>query len=291
VEARPRTATSSRGSWLVVGHGSVGSFLAARLVAGGVNVSVFDPDPRVAIVHGARIGHPRDGRFDYVVSCVSPGAAGEVAALVAGSVDPAGIFFDWNTIAPAVKQRIRGDVGAAMIDVALLDSLDAAVERPSLAISGDRADEAAERLEGHGFRVAVAGEVVGQAATLKYLRSIFMKGLEAVVLEYASLASEVDGEPIVRASLRSNLGDTFVRFMDLLLATNRIHAERRSRELADALAVFGDGIKPRVSLAAVEVLRDAAEAWTGDAAPPVDADSGALANHLHGVLWREPAST
>jgi hypothetical protein len=291
VGAGPRIATSSRGSWLVAGHGSVGSFLAARLVAGGANVSVFDPNPRVAILHGARIAHPRDGGFDYVVSCVSPDAAEDVAALVADSVDPTGIFFDWNTIAPAVKQRIRGGVGAAMIDVALLDSLDAAVDRPSLAISGDRAEEAAGLLEAHRFRVAIAGEVVGQAATLKYLRSIFMKGLEAVVLEYASLASEIDGEPIVRASLRSNLGDTFVRFMDVLLATNRIHAERRSSELADALAVFGDGIKPRVSLAAAEVLRDAAEAWADDTAPPVDADSRTLANYLREVLWREPAST
>jgi hypothetical protein len=291
VAAAPRTGTSSGSSWLVAGHGSVGSFVAARLVTDGGNVFVFDPDPRVPVVHGRRIDHPRDGQFDYVISCVSPDAAEEVAALVGDSLDPTGIFFDWNTIAPGVKQRIGGIVGATVIDVALLDSLDADVDRPNLAVSGKGADEAARLLEAFGFRAAVAGTVVGQAATLKYLRSIFMKGLEAVVLEYASLASEVDGEPIVRASLRSDLGEPFVRFMDLLLTTNRIHAERRSRELAGALAVFADGVKPRVSLAAVQVLHEAAEAWADDTAPPVDADSRTLANHLHGVLWREPAST
>src|SRR5438445_551612 len=112
VEAAPPTGTSSRPSWLVAGHGSVGSFVAARLVAGGANVSVFDPKPRLPVVHGRRIGHPREGRFDYVISCVSPDAAEEVAALVGDSLDAAGIFLDWNTIAPRVKQRIRESVGA-----------------------------------------------------------------------------------------------------------------------------------------------------------------------------------
>jgi len=264
--------------------------VAARLRAGGERVFVFDPAPRLPVVDG-QVGHPREQRFDYVISCVSPEAAGEVPALVRDALRPTGIFFDWNTVEPESKQRIRASLEAPMIDVALLDSLDAAVDRPKLAVSGDRAEDAARILERFRFDVAVAGDEVGQAATLKCLRSIFMKGLEALVLEYASLASQVDGEPIVRASLQSNLGETFVRFMDVLLTTNRIHAERRSRELAAALAVFGDGIKPSLALAAVEVLGQTALAWQADAAPPVGADPGVLADHLHRTLWREPAST
>jgi len=278
-------------SWLVAGHGSVGAFLAARLVGGGARVFIFDPHPRLRVRHGQQISHPRDGRFDYVVSCVSPEAAERVPPLVPDVLPPTGLFFDWNTVAPNVKQRIRAAVEATVIDVALLDSVDAAVDRPNLAVSGDGAAAAARILEAYGFHASVAGERVGQAATLKYLRSIFTKGLEALVLEYASLASQVEGEPIVRASLRSNLGETFVRFMDVLLTTNRIHAERRSRELAGALAVFADGVEPGVAFAAVEVLRQAAEAWADDDAPPVDSDSRALADHLHGALWRQPAST
>jgi hypothetical protein len=242
-------------------------------------------------VHGRQIGHPREQQVDYVISCVSPEAAEEVPALVRGALRQTGIFFDWNTVSPESKQRMRANVEAAMIDVALLDSLDAAVERPNLAVSGDRPDEAARILERLGFHASVVGDEVGQAATLKYLRSIFMKGLEALVLEYASLASRVDGEPIVRASLESNLGETFVRFMDVLLTTNRIHAERRSRELAGALAVFADGVKPSLAFAAVEVLGQAATAWEAEAAPPLGADPRALADHLHEALWREPAST
>jgi hypothetical protein len=287
---RPRTSSGAR-SWLVAGHGSVGSFVAARLTAGGAAVSIFDPRPRVPVVHGTRVADPAGGRVDYAISCVSPEAAENVPSVVEASLSPDGVFFDWNTVAPAVKRRIAAAVAATTIDVALLDSLDADVDRPMLAVSGRGAYDAAGTLEAFGFRVFVAGGEVGQAALLKYLRSVFMKGFEALVLEYASLASHTDGAAIVRASLASNLGEPFVRFMDLLLETNRIHAERRSRELAAALALFADGVEPKLSFAAVEVLRQAAAAWSADSAPPADAGSKVLAGYLHAALWREAAST
>ncbi len=285
---------SRRDQWLVVGHGSVGSFVAARLAGAGGAVSVLDPRPRIPIAHGEAVeeGAIAHRAVDYVVSCVPREAAETVPALVEPALRPEGMFFDWNTVSPTVKRTIRDRVTAATIDVALLDSLDTAVERPNLAVSGRGSEQAVRILEAHGFNATTVGEEVGEAAALKYLRSIFMKVLEALVLEYSSLASGFEGEAIVRASLESNLGEKFVRFMDLLVATNRIHAERRSRELADALALFSaDGFRPELAPAAVDVLRRAADAWSDDSAPPVDAAIGVLTDHLRRNLWREPAST
>jgi len=275
--------------WLVVGHGSVGSFVAARLATCGASFYVFDPNPRIPITHGEPIGTLSDlVPVDYVASCVPPGIAEQVPGLVAASLESDAIFFDWNTIAPAAKQRIRDALPAAMIDVALLDSVDGSVQHPNLAVSGGRAREAARMLDGQGFKTAIVGEQVGDAAALKYLRSIFMKSLEALVLEYASLASGLNGEPVVRASIESNLGDRFVDFMDLLLTTDRVHAQRRSHELADAVETFtGNGTKPALVSAAVDVLQQAAEAWAQESAPPVGADAHALAAHLKRALWRQ----
>ncbi len=289
-----KLAARRHGHWLVVGHGSVGSFVAARLGAAGAAVSVFDPAPRVAIAAGRAIDDPASfaGAIDYVVSCVPPEVAESVPPLVRTALRPEGVLFDWNTVSPVVKRRIAAATPATTIDVALLDSLDGDVERPNLAVSGSSAEPAARILRAYGFQVVVAGDQVGEAASLKYLRSIFMKGLEALVLEYASLATDFEGEPIVRASLESNLGEKFVRFMDLLIATNRIHAERRSRELAGALDTFStDGIRPAVAAASAEVLSRAAQAWGEDSAPPVDADVAALARYLRTALWPESRST
>jgi 3-hydroxyisobutyrate dehydrogenase-like beta-hydroxyacid dehydrogenase len=291
--SREGAQAASNARCLVVGHGSVGSFLAARLLAAGAAVSILDPEPRIPIVAGRALENPASlTAVDYVFSCVPAEASESVPALVRPALGPDGVLFDWNTVSPAVKRRIAAATEATTVDVALLDSLDAEVERPTLALSGPTAEHAAAVLEGFGFRAFVAGTEVGDAAALKYLRSIFMKGLEALVLEYASLATDFGGAPIVRASLKSNLGEQFVRFMDLLIATNRIHARRRSRELADAVATFSsDGARPNVAAASARVLRLAAETWADESAPPIGADVDDLARHLRPVLWPEQPST
>jgi hypothetical protein len=280
--------------WFLVGHGSVGSFLAERLSAHGASVLVFDPSPRVPIDNGRRVDRTTlpVATVDYAISCVPPDVAGDVPTLLCAAIGPGGIVFDWNTLAPEQKKRISDAVDGRMIDVALLDSLDARAERPMLAISGYDVARGANVLERYGFSAVVVGDQVGEAARLKYLRSIFMKSLEALVLEYASLAFDVQGQAVVRRSLQNNLGAEFVRFMDLLLETNRIHAARRSRELEDAVATFaGDGSEPELAPAAARVLAHAAEAWSDTAAPPVGADLVTLALHLRSRLWRQPAST
>ena len=277
----------------MVGHGSVGSFVAARLAGAGASVLVFDPKPRVAIAAGQPIEDPASlGAVDYVISSVPPEVAESVPALIETALRPEGVLFDWNTVSPAGKRRIAAATKATMIDVALLDSLDDDVARPNLAVSGPAAEQAARILAEYGFRVVVAGEKVGEAASLKYLRSIFMKGLEALVLEYTALATDFEGEPIVRASLESNLGERFVRFMDLLIATNRIHAARRSRELRAALDTLStNDVRPAVAAASAEVLSRAAEAWGERSAPPATSDVAALARYLRTALWPSTSST
>jgi hypothetical protein len=279
--------------WLVIGHGSVGSFLAGRLVRGGIAVTVVDPAPRVPVAPGTQVtAVPADGGFAHAISCVTPAAAEEAAQTALATLAPGGLLFDWNTVAPAVKRRIGALLPSAVVDVALLDSLDGAAEHPTLAVSGVEAGRAATLLRRLGFAVSVAGGEAGDAASLKYLRSIFMKTLEALVLEFSTLSSAADDDGIVRDSIERNLGAEFGAFMDLLVTTNRVHAERRSAELADAAATFvAEGTRPELAEAAVAVLRRAAEVWAEPDAPPEDAEPRELTSHLRGALWPEPAPT
>ena len=282
--------------WLIVGHGSVGSFVAARLARGGAQVAVLDRRPRVPVATAVQLADVAQLEWPiaYVVSCVPPGAANEIPRLVSGILQPTTVYFEWNTVSPTVKREIRDAIPAITIDVALLDSLDVAVEHPSLAISGERGAtvDAAAVLRTHGFAPIVVGDGVGDAAALKYLRSTFMKGLEALVLEYESLAFPLDGADVVRSSLANSLGDQFVAFMNLLVSTNRIHASRRSRELDQAVEAFSSpGTTPRVLRAAVDVLAAASDAWDHANAPPPDADVRALAGFLRPTLWPDSRRT
>jgi hypothetical protein len=233
---------------------------------------------------------PGDGSesFPYVISCVSPDEAENVPWLLGRSVASDSILFEWNTVSPATKQRIGNALPASMVDVALIDSLDTNVDVPSIAVSGPKANAAASLFTQLGFSVAVVGDEVGDAASLKYLRSTFMKTLEALTLAYASLAITTDTQGVVRESIARSLGDQFVAFMDLLVRTNRLHADRRAMELARSMATFPDGGPgSQLGVAAVEVLRAAAAAWNETGAPSADADVLELAQHLRRELWRD----
>lgn len=242
----------------------------------------MDPAPRLPIDPRHRHVEPGGGLVaHFAVSCVGHSAALRVPELLDGVLRSGGVLFDWNSVSPATKMQIRDRMAAEVIDVALLDSLDTDTARPNLAVSGAKAYDAARTLGEHGFAVNVVGSEVGQAARLKYLRSVFMKGLEGLVIEYTALEATVDPGGVIRRTIEANLGRQAMEFLDLLLATDRVHAGRRASELEDAVSTLAaDGVDLCISPAATDMLRRAAAAWAEPAAPAPGSANGELALHL-----------
>ena len=274
-------------TWLVVGHGSVGSSMAQRIDSAGDRVLVYDPAPRVVVKVGRRLERLArdDGPVDLVLSCVPPSVAEQVPALIAPVVRSASVLLDWNTVSPEAKQAIASATPCEVLDVALLDTLDADGARPRVAISGARAADHQSLLESLGFHVDIAGSAPGDAALLKYARSIFMKSLEGLALEYMALTEPIDRHGIVAASVENNLGRQAMDFLALLVSTNRRHASRRAGELADAVAVFeARGAAIAVGKAVVPLLERAAQVWQRPDAPPEDASLAELIVYLENHL-------
>jgi len=274
-------------TWLIVGHGSVGSSMAQRIDSAGDHVLVYDPAPRVPITVGRRLERlgRDDGPVDLVLSCVPPSVAEHVPALIVPVVRAESVLLDWNTVSPDVKQAIAAGSPCEVLDVALLDTLDADGARPRVAISGARAENHRPLLESLGFHVDIAGQEAGDAALLKYARSIFMKSLEGLALEYMALAHPIDQRGIVAASVENNLGKQAVEFLALLVSTNRRHAARRAGELSDAVAVFeARGASIAVAKAVVPLLEHAAQVWQRPDAPGEDASLDELIVYLENHL-------
>jgi 3-hydroxyisobutyrate dehydrogenase-like beta-hydroxyacid dehydrogenase len=222
-----------------------------------------------------------DDPVDLVLSCVPPSVAEQVPALIAPVVRSASVLLDWNTVSPEAKQAIAAASPCEVLDVALLDTLDADGARPRVAISGARAADHQSLLESLGFHVDIAGSAPGDAALLKYARSIFMKSLEGLALEYMALTEPIDRHGIVAASVENNLGRQAMDFLALLVSTNRRHASRRAGELADAVAVFeARGASIAVGKAVVPLLERAAQVWQRPDAPAEDASLDELIVYL-----------
>lgn len=268
-------------TWLVVGHGSVGAAIVTRLRRHGVLPDVYDPDPRVPVTAGRRILAVADlPHAEYVVSCVSPQAALSVPSLVAAAITPSSVLLDWNTVAPSVKAEIALETPCEVVDVGLLDSLDKQGDA-RIALSGPAAVAVQPLLEALGFECEVVGDCSGDAALLKFVRSAFMKCLEALVLQHVALAHRIDQSGAVDRSIAANLGEDFLGFARMLVETNRIHAVRRATELETAVELFAvDGHALPLADGAVAVLRRAAEIWAMDDAPGADTGYEELVAYL-----------
>lgn len=269
--------------WLIVGHGSVGSALARRMARAGIRPSIFDPAPRVPVTQGVHLTDLEGaGAFDFVISCVAPSAALSAVETVRPALAASALYLEWNTLPPDAKQRIAAAAPAGVVvDVALMDTLDQEAAQPSLAISGPQAARAGEALRSLGFMVDEVGAACGDAARLKLSRSLFMKGLEALVIEFGAAIAPLEGREVVLSSIERNVGAQFMSFARMLIETDRLHASRRANELAEAVEIFAAPGRPlTVARASIDVLRWAAAAWAAVNAPPPTSGADSLTAFL-----------
>ena len=89
--------------------------------------------------------------------------------------------------------------------------------------------------------VEVVGEQPGDAAGLKLLRSVFMKGIAAAAIEALEAARRAGVEDRVRGDIAGVIGEPL---LDRLLSGSRTHAARRVDEM-NAAAAYVDRARNR----------------------------------------------
>lgn len=245
----------------VLGLGEAGATIAAGLVERRVCVTGYDPDPgRVAEgVLRAESAAAAVAGADAVLSLNAQSVAVAVAEDVAGVLEPGQLYADLNTASAEVKRRVAAAVapsGAAFADVALLGPVPAhGIGTPCLA-SGDGAERFAELFGPLGMPVEAIEGDPGAASTRKLLRSIFMKGLAAAVIESLDAATAAGCEAWLRADIAATLAGADGALVDRLVDGSRAHAVRRVHEMEAAAALERElGLEPRVAEAAAELLR------------------------------------
>ena len=245
----------------VLGLGEAGGTIATGLVAAGCEVRGWDPDAARVAPRVARTAGPTEAvaGADLVLSLTTAAHALDAAASIVSALGPAQLYADLNTTAPALKREIAetlAPTGAAFADVALLGGVPArGVGTPALA-SGEGAERFAELVRPLGMPVTVVGREPGEAAGLKLLRSVFMKGLAAAVLESVEAARRRGAEDWLRGEIAEVIGGPL---LERLLSGSVAHAERRQDEMSAAAAYLGElGVEPRVTEAAAGWLRQLA---------------------------------
>ncbi|NKE63437.1 DUF1932 domain-containing protein, partial [Lentzea sp. PSKA42] len=149
-------------------------------------------------------------------------------------------YADFTSAAPETKREIARTVRVAMADVAVLAPVPRQGAATPLLVSGPGAGRVAQLFLALGAEVEVLEAPAGAAAERKLLRSVFMKGLAATVLEAVAAGEAAGCEQWVRDQIARELGGHAL--VDRLITGTTAHAARRRHEMTaarDHLAALG----------------------------------------------------
>ncbi|MEU7817212.1 DUF1932 domain-containing protein [Pseudonocardia sp. NPDC049154] len=247
----------------VLGLGEAGSLYATGLLAQGWVVTGYDPADNATPQGVIRAATPEDAVRDaeVVFSLVGGTAAETAAGSVSGHLAPGALYADMNAAAPAVKVRIAAAVGESrFVDVSVVGSVPTHGSGTGVVVSGAGSAAAARVFAGLGAPVEDIAGGPGDASARKLLRSSFMKGLGALIVEAVSAGRAAGAEEWVRAQIAAELSGAEAA-VDRLHDGTLKHAARRATE-SDAAAALLDsiGVRPVMTRAAAELHRDRADA-------------------------------
>ena len=169
------------------------------------------------------------------------------AAEAASKVFPQGaIWLDCNSCAPDTKRRAAQIIEAAggrYVDVAVMAPVHPKKHLVPLVISGPHAEKAHDALASLGMKPRIAAGDVGVASSIKMIRSIMVKGMEALSAE-CFLAARRAGveEPVIASLQASDPGTDWPSKGAYNLERMTAHGARRAaemREVAKTVAALG----------------------------------------------------
>jgi 3-hydroxyisobutyrate dehydrogenase-like beta-hydroxyacid dehydrogenase len=215
-----------------------------------------------AVAHDSLAGAVAAG--DIVLSTVVARAAVAVAEAAAAHLRPGQLYVDLNSAAPGTKQRVAAVLapsGCGVIDGAILSPVPRHRHRVPILLCGPRVAEAVAQLAALGFNVEDGGATLGAASATKMLRSIMIKGVEALFLECVAAASHFGATERVLNSLQPSLpGLDWPERARYLTSRTALHGARRAVEMTEAAAMLRDiGMDPLMAEAAARRIAWGAE--------------------------------
>lgn len=177
---------------------------------------------------------------DLVWSVVTADQAYAAAEAVAAHIAPNALFLDCNSCAPHTKQasaKAIGAAGARYVDVAVMSPVLPARNKTPMLLSGEHSAAAHNLLTQLDMNATVEPGPVGTASAIKMVRSIMVKGMEALFAE-CTLAGRLAGvDQQVFASLEaSNPGFQWAQRSGYNLERMTLHGERRAAEMEEVCA-------------------------------------------------------
>ncbi len=212
---------------------------------------------------GVHLAHSAAGavaQADIIISAVTAASSYEAAQSVAPHLSGNPYYLDINSVSPGRKQATAKllDGRARYIDVAVIAPIHPKRHKTPLLISGPHAENAAPLLQELEMQLKVMGPEIGSAAAFKMIRSVMIKGVEALTLECFLAAHRIGAVDEVADSLKHTFpGFDFKKAIAYNLERMANHGERRAAEMEESCTTLRElGMEPLMTEGTVKRERE-----------------------------------
>ena len=188
-----------------------------------------------------RLGVAIDGRYtaalseaDLVICAVQGEHALEAAQAAAPLLKKGAHYLDLCTVTGHMSDEDRLSIEAAggrYIDIAVMGGFFKSGIKAPMLVAGADVDPVVAWMNANGFEAKVLGTRPGSASSVKMVRSVLIKGVEALGVE-AYVTAERQG---ILKEVMECMGDVdqigFAKFVGTLVQTHIVHAHRRWEEM------------------------------------------------------------
>jgi 3-hydroxyisobutyrate dehydrogenase-like beta-hydroxyacid dehydrogenase len=259
-----------------IGFGEAGQAFAAGLREAGVTTmaawDILFPEPAGARLRtageqiGVRIGSsPADAitGSDIIIAAVTAASSLEAARAAKPHLKPDQFYLDINSVSPGRKQETSRHLAGAVryVDVAVMAPVHPARHQTPVLLAGPHADTIDSVLRELGMKASIAGPEIGQAAAIKMVRSVMIKGMEALTLECFLAAARAGVEEQIVASLSKSFPTLdWKKITAYNLERMANHGTRRAAEMEEVADTLRElGIEPHMATATVARQRQMGE--------------------------------
>jgi 3-hydroxyisobutyrate dehydrogenase-like beta-hydroxyacid dehydrogenase len=255
-----------------IGFGEAGQAFASGLRTAGVTQmaawDVLFPDAAGARLRaageqiGVRLGTSAADAIkgsDIVIAAVTAASSLKAAEQAKPYLSGDQLYFDVNSVSPGRKQQtdklLAGS--ARYVDVAVMAPVHPALHQTPVLLAGPHAEAVQSIMQELGMKPSIAGPEIGQAAAIKMVRSVMIKGMEALTAECFLAATRAGVTPQILASLSKSFPTLdWTKIVAYNLERMANHGTRRAAEMEEVADTLRElGIDPHMASATVQRQR------------------------------------
>ncbi len=194
---------------------------------------------------------------EAVFSFVTADQSLKAAVATGNAIEKDAFFFDCNSCSPGTKKQAAAFIEAAggrYVDVAVMAPVYPALNKTPVSICGPHATEAFELMTALDMNPTLVEGGVGVASSTKMVRSIMMKGLEALMMECVLAGRKAGVDRAVLESLEKTYpGFGWQEKAAYMAERVMVHGKRRAAEMREVTKTVEElGLVSRMAPATVD---------------------------------------